>query len=64
MLPQVIFDAGSPDHVKALYLTAFAPDLGLAAVLPHQVLFLVSAWNVLELNLVLRSLLLSLWKPG
>ena len=33
----MIFDAGSPDKVKALYLTAVAVDLNLAAVLPHQV---------------------------
>lgn len=34
---EVIFDAGSPDGVKFLYLTAFAVDLAVACVLPQQV---------------------------
>ncbi|CAE7944932.1 unnamed protein product [Symbiodinium sp. KB8] len=33
---QVLFDAGSPAGAKALFVSLFAPELGVAAVLPHQ----------------------------
>ena len=34
---EVLFDAGTPAGVKALFVSLYSPELQLAAILPHQV---------------------------
>ena len=54
-LMQVLFDAGSPAGVKAMFLSLYAPDLELACVLPHQVPISVQCFTAMSMKLAALS---------